>query len=524
MKQRYHGPAVATLTFLIAVGAAGAQVGYTITDLGSLRGAASSYATAISDNGLVVGFTDGRSWRAVLFTPRGPIELGTLGGLEGRTFGVNASGVVVGYSENAATDFRPCVWTSPGNVTELMRTPGGKTGVARAINNNGDIVGTSYNSYGNARATLWHAGLPMDLGSVGGGLTTDAIAINALGHVVGFYEPGSNGAKGGFFWTPEAGMVDLGSFEPASLNDEDMVVGTLSGGTGAAFWTAGGGIQGIGTLGGTNGTSAANGVNNHGVIVGNSSTILGIAGPFVYANGVMRDLNDLIPWDAPWFVLESANAINNSGQIVGYGVTAYGYTHAFLLTPINVNLTNLAIAPSTVIGGNTATGKITLNAKTAVDLPVTLTNTTPAASAPATVVVPAGTSSASFIINTSPVNTLASGTLTATLGTTSKSVTLKVRPIAIKTFTVLPSSLKNGGTATGTITLELPAPTGGTNVTLSSTKPATAGPAVPSIVIPEGATVGTFTVNAGTVAVTTTAKINAATGGATKSVTVTVSP
>ena len=49
------------------------------------------------------------------------------------------------------------------------------------------------------------------------------------------------------------------------------------------------------------------------------------------ADGVLTDLNTLIPKDSPWY-LESATSINNAGEIVGYG-TINGSVHAFLATP-----------------------------------------------------------------------------------------------------------------------------------------------------------------------------------------------
>jgi probable HAF family extracellular repeat protein len=52
---------------------------------------------------------------------------------------------------------------------------------------------------------------------------------------------------------------------------------------------------------------------------------------FIFADGVLRDLNDLIPADSSW-VLTAAQAINDHGHIVGFGAIN-GQTHAFLLTP-----------------------------------------------------------------------------------------------------------------------------------------------------------------------------------------------
>ena len=52
---------------------------------------------------------------------------------------------------------------------------------------------------------------------------------------------------------------------------------------------------------------------------------------FLWKDGVMVDLNDLIAKDSPW-MLQSAAGINASGQIAGQGLI-HGKVHAFLATP-----------------------------------------------------------------------------------------------------------------------------------------------------------------------------------------------
>jgi len=65
-------------------------------------------------------------------------------------------------------------------------------------------------------------------------------------------------------------------------------------------------------------------VNDSGVIVG---------GQFVYSNGTLQNLNNLIPAGSP-HQIESATGINDNGQIVANATdTATGQTHALLLNP-----------------------------------------------------------------------------------------------------------------------------------------------------------------------------------------------
>ena len=72
-----------------------------------------------------------------------------------------------------------------------------------------------------------------------------------------------------------------------------------------------------------------------GVVVGGSSYVDGnpnIHHAFVFNDGVMTDLNDLIEPELA-LVLQSAAATCNSGQIVTVGKDDAGETLSFLLTP-----------------------------------------------------------------------------------------------------------------------------------------------------------------------------------------------
>jgi probable HAF family extracellular repeat protein len=80
--------------------------------------------------------------------------------------------------------------------------------------------------------------------------------------------------------------------------------------------------------------SFANAINNHGDVVGESSTRR-----FVYRDGVMIDLNESIDKDESgiWPMVFGAYAINDAGQIAGqcfFGGDADA-AHACVLTPIS---------------------------------------------------------------------------------------------------------------------------------------------------------------------------------------------
>ena len=80
----------------------------------------------------------------------------------------------------------------------------------------------------------------------------------------------------------------------------------------------------------------ATAINNRGEVVGASVSAPGPATgnprAFVWRNGVMTDLNSLVPADSPLHLL-TAFAINDLGEIVGFGATEGGDLHGFLATP-----------------------------------------------------------------------------------------------------------------------------------------------------------------------------------------------
>jgi probable HAF family extracellular repeat protein len=95
-------------------------------------------------------------------------------------------------------------------------------------------------------------------------------------------------------------------------------------------------MQDLGTLGGAN--SFAWGINESGQVVGEAQ-IVGNLGyhAFLYKDGVMTDLNSLLPAGSGWELLR-ATRINAAVQITGYGILN-GEIRGFLLTPINVTPT-----------------------------------------------------------------------------------------------------------------------------------------------------------------------------------------
>jgi probable HAF family extracellular repeat protein len=79
-------------------------------------------------------------------------------------------------------------------------------------------------------------------------------------------------------------------------------------------------------------TSQATGINEWGQIVGQSCDAAGNCRGFLWQNGVMRDLNDLVV-SGDDDLITTANDIDDFGRITGQAVDATGKFVAFLATP-----------------------------------------------------------------------------------------------------------------------------------------------------------------------------------------------
>lgn len=369
---------------------------YTVTDLGTLGGTY-SYAYGLNNSGVVAGGaatasqTGGVSQTASLWDENlHMVNLGTLGGADcpdcnSEAGGPNIRGVAPVISEIAETDpngedfcafgtHRQClaaVWKN-GGMSALSNLSGGNNGQAYWTNTQGQTVGVTENGVQDStcstatpfqvlrfEAVLWQPnGEIRELRPLKGDTVAFAWGINDQGQIVGASGLCSNTAVPPFANGPQAahavlweqdgtrhdlgGLVSGGAINIAtSINGRGEVVGgsQSSGGTPHAFlWTKDKGMQDLGTLSGDFLSTApcCHTINNRGQIVGFSIPgPLGSGRAFLWQNGVMTDLNTLIPEGSPWYLLQ-ALSINDAGQIVGYG-TINGDVHAFLATPCERN-------------------------------------------------------------------------------------------------------------------------------------------------------------------------------------------
>jgi len=198
--------------------------------------------------------------------------------------------------------------------------------------------------------------------------------------------------------------------------------------------------------------------------------------------------------------------------------------------PASVALSSLSLNPTSVSGGNSSTGTVTLSgaAPSGGALVTLASSNTTAASVPSSVTVAAGATSATFTVSTSAVAASTTVSISAAYGGVTRSASLTVTPApppapTLSALTLNPTSVTGGNSSTGTVTLSGAAPSGGALVTLASSN--TAAASVPSsVTVAAGATSATFTVSTSAVAASTTVSISAAYGGVTRSASLTVTP
>ncbi len=462
-----------------------------MTDLGSAAGYGQSHGAALNSHDAVAGNITGTpsptsKFHGALFQGGGITDIGSLiappsSFSQSDAFGINDNGQVVGNSEavvNGSYGTHAVLWDSVNGLQDL--TPGDHGSAlyqARAINNAGQIVGSLAGN-----AFLYFNGALTDL-TVATGVTFNPNKINDLAQIVGGQ---TTHIVGGMFPSIDYGHAVV------YQNSQAQVLGTLPG------------------FGG----STLTGLNNVGQSVGSAFNYSG-TGTITAQDAILCyqshliDLNALLPNGSGWH-LTTATDINDNGQIVGEG-TVNGQTHGFLLTPAALTV---GLSPQSVLGGQNATGFILLGSMApAGGVVVALaSNSSTVASVPTTVTVAVGSNTATFAVVTNAVGADTAVGLSATLSGETKTASLTVQTPMVLSLSV-PISVRGGDSATGSVTVSGPAPTGGLTVALSSSKPGLVSVPV-GVTVAAGATKATFTFTTSATATVTPVVLTATRGAA----------
>ena len=195
----------------------------------------------------------------------------------------------------------------------------------------------------------------------------------------------------------------------------------------------------------------------------------------------------------------------------------------FTLQP--TSLRSLTISPSTISGGAQPQGIVMLNGQApAGGAVVSLSSSSASVSPPASVVVEAGSFSASFPISTSPVTTNTTVTVTASYAGAFSQAQVTLTPQSPPTsITLSPASTTgSGGSSFATVTIASPSSTDQV-LQVASSNPSVAS--VPNgVTIPAGSTTGGFNISTTAVSTQTIVAISVSGGGVTRTADLTVNP
>jgi probable HAF family extracellular repeat protein len=363
---------------------------YQATDLGSVAPNALIRANAINDFGQVVGRTEnggtvsvpaatpggtptvrntaqGFLWEAGVLTllpdtgvKTGSSDLGAADGASVYMFGgggvvaaINNQGLVVGTGDEIAgksTD-RGLLWqeSGGGNYKLSIYDFGGVESYFFDVNRYGEVAGRHiYEGFSStppvsarSRPVYWADGVKTDLAALGGDTGT-ANGLNDLGQIVGQIDAdgviNNVTANTAALWQRNATgvyeLTNLGTFGAEQsvaqdINQAGQIIGWTTTGSGATarnspFLLQNGQKIELGSFGGTGQTAD---INELGQVVGYSRNNDGVDQAFVWSNGVLSNLNQLVKTplmvDGAPVTLTRATSINSFGDVTAYGTYSY---------------------------------------------------------------------------------------------------------------------------------------------------------------------------------------------------------
>ncbi len=297
---------------------------YTIHDLG--MPGVYSVALDLNSDGVAVGFSTPAAGTSTAFRQvagGGPEPLPDVGGGNTTATGINAAGQIALFGPTAGVFGAFRLGSGAASATNL--DPASPLSRTYGIDASGRVVGYSLLD-GSLKAVRWNGtATQVIVGSTG--TFSAAFGTSDSGEII----VGSSGMEA-FAWTTGGGYAALplpagGSMASAlSANNAGDVVGySVAASFAGTLWPANSAPVVL------DGFEQASDVNAHRQVVGFGRTVAGDERALLWQDGVTIDLNSVLEPGSGW-VLTRANAINDAGQIVGEG--EFGGLHrGFLLTP-----------------------------------------------------------------------------------------------------------------------------------------------------------------------------------------------
>jgi probable HAF family extracellular repeat protein len=293
----------------------------------------------------------------------GEYSIRGVGPVGGQTFGfaIDANGNIAGQTHGATPPFgstppdHAFVYQSLTNQLIDLGTLGGQTSRANAINAVSGVAGDADLSLSGLHGFLYNGSMH-DVGDFGGIKLSTGDGINASGVIVGASAV-SGTSSHAFWWTSGGPLHDLGTLGGDSsgalaINDAGQIVGTAGitpgSGTRHAFLYDST-MHDLGTLGGANSEGRA--ISSNGLVVGVSDSATAALQPYLY-DGSMHAIPLLAGASGG-----IAIGVNSGGTVVGvYYRTAIG-SGPFVYDPVHgMRDLNSLIPPSLGWNIENATG------------------------------------------------------------------------------------------------------------------------------------------------------------------------